>query len=109
MMLKIVTDNKWKHFKYGHEVPRKIRTADFDWLTDDKGVSDDLFIHYRRRWYHLSEFMCSTKKAVPTRLDERSIDPLAEWDGVMNDTFFSGVAIKVSSDGESYKICTFYS
>lgn len=95
--MKVKTDNKWKHFKYGYEVPKKVLERQFDWL--DKDESHDGFIHYRNTWYHLGEFM-----RMPPG------DPLCgKWDGYIADSFFSGVFIKISKDGEEYQIGTFYS
>ena len=94
----IVTDNKWRPFKFGYEVPAKIKGNDFDWLEDDGAF--DGFIFYRRRWYHLSEFM---------RIEDKS-GPLAAsgWHGYQCDSYSSGTVIKISEDGEQYKIARFY-
>jgi hypothetical protein len=85
----IKTDNKWKQMKYRHEVPKKVLESDFSHLTEDEGHYDG-FIKYRNRWYHLSYFMKAS-----------NID---DWHGFAGDIFFSGVVIKLHSDGESYKI-----
>lgn len=91
--MKLITDNKWKDFKYGYDVPQSTLNSDFDWLSDDE--KHDGFIFYQKRWYHISEFM-------------RHGDPkLKNWHGVLNDSFFSGIAIHVSEDGDRYKIATF--
>lgn len=96
--LTIKTDHKWRNFKYGYEAPAKIMASDFDHLED--GEADDGFIHYRRRWYHVSDFMVVGEG-----------NPLKEmgFNGYLNDTYFSGVAIEVSRDCEQYRIATFYS
>ena len=90
----IITDHKWKQFKYGAELPNKVFNDDFDWMNDDD--KHDGFISYRGRWYHLSEFMRA----------DRLYD---KYDGVLSDTMFSGVLIKISDDCENYQIATIYS
>lgn len=98
--LTIKTDRKWRNFKYGYEVPDKVIVQYFPHLNNDDGDASDGFIHYRRRWYHVSDFMAVTEG-----------NPLEEmgFDGYLNDTYFSGVAIEISRDGEQYRIATFYS
>ena len=99
MTTTIKTDHKWKQFRYGYEVPANVLKSQFEHLNDD-GESDDGFIRYRKRWYHLSDFMKPSTN-----------NPLATigYDAYLSDTYFSGVCIKVSPDGEQYQIATFYS
>lgn len=92
--MKIKTNKHWRSFKSRHEVPAKILKSEFDWLNPDDYGWDDGFIHYRGWWYHLSQF-------------ERS--PSKEWDGAHPDSCFSGILIKLSDDGESYRIGTYFS
>lgn len=96
--LTVKTDRKWRDFKYGDEVPKRVLASQFGHLED--GEADDGFIHYRRRWYHLSDFMVPSNGSPLKSLG---------WQGYLNDTYFSGVAIEVSRDGEQYRIATFYS
>jgi hypothetical protein len=88
MALKIKSDKKWKNFKTRDEVPKQVLSRQFDWLDEDSGY--DGFINYKGHWYHLSEFMRG--------------GGMADWDGYHGDSYFSGVVIKVSGDGEQYKI-----
>ena len=93
--MKIYTNNHYRQFKYRNEVPAKI-LEDFDWLTEDMGGSDG-FIHYRNRWYHVSEFM---------KFDQHApFDP--KWDGYISDSFFSGILIKLQKDCETYQVATY--
>lgn len=92
-MPKIFTDHKWKQFKYRYEVPRKVLEDDFDYLDED--VINGFF-RYRRRWYHLSQFMRPARMAG-----------LAGWHGYASDSFFSGVVIRLSDDGEEYQVGTY--
>jgi hypothetical protein len=95
-MLKIITDNKWKNLKYGYEVPARVLSSDFSHLED--GENEDGFILYRRRWYHVSDFMRCTPGIFP-----------ANWSGYVGDSFFSGVLIELSEDGEQYRIALYLS
>ena len=94
--MKVYTDNKWKPFKYRYEVPRKV-LEHFDYLDEDE--ASDGFFHYRRAWYHLSDFMNIGRVS-----DFKVKGVLLKWDGYHPETYFSGVLIKVSDDGEEYKV-----
>jgi hypothetical protein len=93
MALIIKTDNKWKHFKYGYEVPKRILKNDFAWLDDSENI--DGFIKYKRGWTHLSNFM-------------RAPSDIKPWQGIENWSFSNGLLIQVSSDGERYKVAYYY-
>ena len=95
--LSIITDHKWKQFKFGDEVPDKILQDDFDWLNENDNF--DKFILYRKRWYHLSDFMIISEN---TPFDK-------QWQGYEPDSAFSGILIQVSNDCEEYKIATYIS
>jgi len=98
----IITDHKWKNFKYGYEVPKKV-LDDYDWLSDDDKF--DGWFKYRNNWYHLSDFMdCHNQMYSPN-------NPFRElgYDGYLNDTFFSGLLIKLSEDLEQYQVALFLS
>jgi hypothetical protein len=98
MPLQVTTDHKYKDFKYRDEVPPAILESQFDWTNEDyleHGSYSDGFICYRGFWYHVGDFMVDT----PPSLD-------VEWQGFAADSFFSGVAIAISDDGEQYKIAT---
>jgi hypothetical protein len=103
MTTKIITDHKWKQFKYGYEVPKSIYNNDYDYLDDcDK---TDGWIKYRNSWYHISDFMsCHNQIHSPN-------NPWLKfgYDGYLSDSYFSGVLIKLSDDNEGYQIATFIS
>jgi|CXWL01.1.fsa_nt_gi hypothetical protein len=92
--MNIITNNKQRHFKYGYEVPKSVMADQFDHLSEDE--RHDGFIYYRRYWYHISDFLRSNHPELIAK----------GYHGIHTDSFFSGVAIKVSSDGESYQIAT---
>lgn len=92
MAIRIRSDNKWKQFKYRHEVPASVLARQFAHLDED----DDGFILYRGHWYHTSDFM-----RIPPGSDFKG------WDGYASDSYFSGVLIKLARDGEEYMIGTY--
>lgn len=94
--MRIKTDNHWKPFRYRNEVPAKILREQFGYQNPEDVV--DGFIHYRKRWYHLNEFMIVTDNS-----------PFEGWHGYKRTPFFSAVVIRVSSDGEMYQIGMYYS
>lgn len=95
-MTDITTDNKWKQFKYGYEVPDNVLKENFDWMEDDEKT--DGFFKYRNDWYHISEFM---------RFDKSKDEGLGAWQAYSSDSAFSAVLLQISNDGEEYKVATF--
>ena len=89
MSVKIISNYHWREFKYRYEVPENILESEFDWCD-----SLDNFFCYRGTWYHLSEFL-------RTELDD--------WLGYKSDSFFSGIVINISRDGEYYQVGTYIS
>ena len=97
--MKIITDHKWKPFKYGNEVPGDV-IEDYDHLEDcDKF---DGFVCYHKRWFHTSDFL---------RLDgvTHKDNPYYGYHGYHGDSFFLGVLIRLSDDCEMYQIATYVS
>jgi hypothetical protein len=92
MALKIVTDHRWRGFRYGADVPRSVMKSQFDYLGPEE--QDDGFFKYLGTWYHTSEFM---RTSVPG------------WDGALNDGSSSGVLIQLSPDGDGYRVGRFSS
>jgi hypothetical protein len=90
----IRTDHKWRPFVYSYEVPAKILASEFDY--QDREETIDGFFEYHGCWYHLDQFMRTSAEGLG----------LLGWDGYAGDSFFSGVAIKLSSDGETYQVGT---
>ena len=96
--LQIITNNNERHFLYGFEVPKSVLTDQFDYLDDD--MQSDGFIHYRGIWYHTSDFM---------RIENHPDTDFSSWHGYSSDSYFSGVLIRLSDDGETYQIATYIS
>lgn len=84
------TQKKWRNLKYGYELPKKWR-KDFDWLSDEEYDMEN-FALINKRYYALSEFV-----RTPESLEKMG------WHGIHNDSYFSGVLIAISDDGEQYK------
>lgn len=95
------TDDKWKDFTYGYDVPEKVRRSQFDWLDDAEG--SDGFFKYHGTWHHLREFMSTGGYGS----DTVGASVLKGWDGVLNTSFSTGILIKVSPDGEQYKVASY--
>lgn len=95
--MNIKTDNKWKRFRYRSEVPAKVLENEFNY--QNEAEAQDGFILYRRSYYHLDSFMV---------ISDSSPFPKG-WEGYLSDSFFSGILLKISNDGESYKIATYFS
>jgi len=87
----VTTDLREKHFRYRYEVPASVLRDRFDWLDEEQ---DDGFFRYRGIWYHISEFMWTNGN---------------DWHGYRGDSFFSGVVLRLSPDGETYIVGTYIS
>jgi hypothetical protein len=106
--MQVITNNQWRDTTYIWDVPADVMLSDFDWMflaswemslpredklqlfrerikSDDFGYIDGFF-RYRGTWHHLTNF-------------ERR-DGIPPWDGIQCNTYFSGVVIRVSDDGE---------
>ena len=91
--MQTITNNHWRNFVDSYDVPAQVLADQFDYLDQDD--SGGMFFQYRNYWYHISDFMAPTNGAP---------DDLKEWDGFHADSYFSGVAIKLSADGEQYQV-----
>lgn len=96
MKVTIKTNRNWRNFQYREQVPEKILASQFDHL--DTEESYDQFFQYRGYWYHISDFMGAS-----------GMTELKNWDGYASDSYFSGVVVKVSRDGEQYQVGTYFS
>lgn len=93
--LTIKTNRHWRNLAYRSDVPAAVLADQFDWLDEDDG--SDGFFQYRKRWYHLSEFMHANHGAF------------GDWEGYTSDSYFSGVLIRLSRDGEQVMCGTYFS
>ena len=101
MSLTVKTNNQWRDLVYRQDVPAGILASDFDYQDAEETL--DGFFCYRGHWYHVDQF---------TRVDyHNGQNPFADghWDSYAGDSFFSGVVIKLSKDGERVKVGTYFS
>lgn len=93
--LTIRTNHAWRDFVYRSDVPAKVLESEFDYQDEEDTL--DGFFCYRGCWYHLDQFMVCDG------------DTFKGWHAYLSDSFYSGVLIRVSNDGERYQVGTFYS
>lgn len=94
--MKIITNHNHRQFTYRSDVPHKVLTDQFEHLSEEDCI--DGFFCYKDWWYHTSDFL---------RLEYAFPESFEGWHGYLNDTAFSGVLIKCSSDNETYQVATF--
>tara|TARA_B100000900_G_scaffold57642_1_gene43205 strand:+ start:570 stop:866 length:297 start_codon:yes stop_codon:yes gene_type:complete len=82
----ITTNYHIREFIFRDEIPSNIQADEFDWCDSIGG-----YFKFKGYYYHVSQFM---------RTD------LPEWDGIYNDSFFSGVLIRLEEDGH-YRVATY--
>ena len=94
--MEIKTNNHERQFAYRYEVPPAVLADEFAYQNPEDSI--DGFFNYRGHWYHLDEFVnCG-----------EDLQELG-WHGIATDSYFSGVVISVSSDGETYRVGTVFS
>jgi hypothetical protein len=98
---RLYSDMQWRDFVDRWDVPSDVLADTFDYQNPEEATSG--FFHYNGCWYHLDQFM---RFGFP---GESKPDWAGTWDGYSSDSFFSGVVIKLSDDGEQYKIGTYFS
>lgn len=76
----------------------KIRKQ-YDWMEPEDLEYNFGFFKYRNCYYHLQDFMRASGDAT---------GDLCAWDGYSNDSFFSGVVIKLCDDNESVVVGTYF-
>ena len=102
----IVTNNHWRNFLYGYELPEKVK-KDFDWM-DKEELETSNFVKYHNCYYSLQDFMSFHNTVHYGKAPEKGTFGYG-YDGYNSDSFFSGVLIKISDCGEMYKIATYLS
>lgn len=90
-MIDITTNNVARDILNGYDLTEDERKEfDYiDWKMVEEGVENPEFVRYKGELYHLGDI-------------ERSTIP--EWDGMVSETFFSGVLFKYTEDHE-FIIC----
>ena len=109
MALTIRTNNQWREFVYRYDVPADVLASQFDYQDPEETL--DGFFQYRGTWYHLDQFMRIEPMSPgdPHALRPGDDSPLKGWHGYHGDSYFSGVLIRLSDDGERYQIATYFS
>jgi hypothetical protein len=92
MSITVRTNHHNRPLLYDNEVPEKVFETDLDWIENRE---DETYLHYRGRYYALSEFLQVDKN--------HPLYPLG-YHGYHGDSYFSGVAIKLDDTGESYQV-----
>lgn len=103
--MKIITNNKPRHLIYGYELTEE-EYRDFDYLGEygSDEMQMEQFIRYKGELYYLGDFV-RIEKPGESRNSFTVIDfngNLKGWDGILTDSYFSGIVIKwADSDFES--------
>ena len=111
--VKIVSNYHRRELSYLYELNSKDRAIvkdQFDWIdsSDTCTWDEEQFFKYRDSWYCLSDFMSLHNKVYCPNPP----DFMSDWDGYLNDSFFSGILIRYPQDDgfndEMIQIATFY-
>ena len=97
--MNITTNHQWRTFVPGYELTFAER-EDFDYL-DDIDAHD--FIRYRGSVIDPGEFM----RIDQTMLLHDSNAGMERWQCYQSDSYFSGLLIRFSGDGEEYQIARY--
>ena len=81
-MTTIITNNQPRNLLCWEELTEKEQAEFYPSLIDN----DEDFVRYKRTAYRLADFILPPKDV--------------EWDGVIQDTFFSGILIRFTDDEE---------
>ena len=96
--MRIITNNVPRDIIYAYELTDAER-AEFDyldWAAIDVGGAMTAFIRYRGQLYDLGEFQ--TTSGLP------EFSPLRQWDGLLADSYFSGIVVRYC-DGFERVVC----
>lgn len=93
------------------EMPEKAR-RDFDYVEDGEEHTPRFF-KYRGAWIDAHDAQqIEPDNGIAHRMGwamrVHPGEPLARFDAVMTDTYFSGMAWRFVDDGESVRVCRFY-
>ena len=91
-VIKIYGNNQWRELEY--DIP--------EW---NEGGETEAYFNYKGNKYFLSEFMNIHNKIYNPNPPEWML----EFDGYLNESYFSGILIKLSNDGDAVKMYTYNS
>jgi len=89
--LTIITNGHYRPVLCWEELTKKER-SDYDW----GWAVEDSYFRYKKQAYSLGEFMRVTR------------EELKDWDGVMGDSYFSGMLLKFSNCGDAVRVGRYY-
>ncbi len=101
--MQIITNSNWREFVYGSDLSIKEK-ENFDYMNIDE-LESGSFIRYKGIIYDLGEFMAIRPPIAPHCQREG----WTTWDRYQSDSFFSGILLRLSNDGDQYQIATYYS
>lgn len=99
MVAQIKTNNVPRQVLYGYELTEK-EAAEFDYIEADDFYAHS-FIRYKGQVYDLSEFVRiekQGKRTNPFTVTVEDGDPLLKWDGILTDSYFSGIVVKYADE-----------
>lgn len=111
MTFTIITNNHEYELHAIDQIPMRVVFDQFDYVLEDIkdiNTSNDYsprFFKYRGTWYDVHEFVrieFERTNSFTTVVDKDS--PLARWDGVQSDSYFSGIVVKYTDDFEAVKV-----
>jgi hypothetical protein len=97
--MKIITNNHPRPLACLAELPGKVRT-DFDYVGDE---FDARFVQYKGVWYDVYDTQAiRTVPGAPMgwAMVVAEDSPLASWDSVVSETFFSGVLFRFADEDQ---------
>lgn len=103
--IRIVTNNVPREILNGWEIPPDVR-ADFDyidWGAVEEGRDSASFFQYKGEWYDLGDIPARTQH-IPTNEQ----DPFEWWDGILSDSFFSGILVRYCEGFESVVVGRYF-
>ena len=112
MGYQLVTNNQPRPLLSFSELPANAR-SDFDYIEDDDYCTPR-FVKYRNVWYDAND----TQRIEPDNGRSHPVgwamrvhpgEPLAQFDSIVTDSYFSGVAFRFADHFESVVIAHFYS
>lgn len=95
--MEIISNNKWRDFVYGNELPDKVKD-DFDYMDN---VDDGCFIKYQGQYHDLGDFIKTDDQDYMGALSH------INWHGVKSLGFFESLVISISDCGSQYRIGRF--
>jgi len=84
----IITNNHQRQMACLLDLPDNVR-ADFDYVEDE---FDARLVQYKGTWYDVYDSQNITR--------ELGFDQFKGWDGIVSDTYFSGVVFRLVGDDE---------